>query len=266
MNLLGNTLQAIAGEKAGIIKNNVPVVIGETQLETKDIFIQKAKSENAPITFADQLRYAANWAYEHHQLHVDVQEKSGLDQLHYHLDLPGHYQTKNLVTVLESVHQLQKKGWALPNTAIQDGLANTRKLTGLHGRWETIHLLPEIILDVAHNEAGMQQVIAQLELMQYDNLHIVLGMVKDKEIDKVLSLMPQTAKYYFTQAHIPRAIPAEFLAEKARSFSLTGKSFNDVHLALDEALIHALKDDLILVCGSVFLVGEVDAARLKKNK
>ncbi len=266
MNLLGNTLQAIAGEKAGIIKKNIPVIIGETQLETKDIFIQKAKAENAPITFADQQRYVANWAYDHHQLKVDVLENSSRDQFHYQLELPGHYQTKNLVTVLESVHQLQKKGWVIHNTAVLDGLANTKKITGLHGRWETIHLQPEVILDVAHNETGMQQVISQLELMQYNNLHIILGMVKDKEIDNVLSMMPQTAKYYFTQAHIPRALPAEILAETGRSFSLNGKSYNDVHLALEDALTHAHKDDLILVCGSVFLVGEVDTARLKKNQ
>lgn len=265
MNLLGNTLQAIAGEKAGIIKKNVPVVIGETQLETKEIFLQKASAENAPISFADQLRYAANWVYDHHQLKVDIQENANPDQIHYHLDLPGQYQTKNLVTVLESVHQLQKKGWVLHNTAIHDGLANTRKITGLHGRWETIHTHPEVILDVAHNEAGMKQVISQLELMQFNNLHIILGMVRDKEIEKVLSLMPQNAKYYFTQANIPRAIEAELLAEKAASFSLTGKSFDDVHLALEDALNHAHNDDLILVCGSVFLVGEVDAGRLKKN-
>ena len=108
-------------------------------------------------------------------------------------------------------------------TAIHEGLANTKILTGLHGRWETVHLHPGVILDVAHNEAGMQQVISQLELTQYKHLHIILGMVKDKEIEKVLTLMPQTAKYYFTQASIPRAMPADVLADKAKSFGLTGK-------------------------------------------
>jgi dihydrofolate synthase/folylpolyglutamate synthase len=266
MNLLGDSLEAIASEKAGIIKKNVPVVIGETQPETKDIFIAKAKLENAPISFADQLRYTANWAYEHHQLKVDILENSSQEQFHYQLDLPGYYQTKNLVTVLEAVHQLQKKGWELNVTAVYDGLANTKKLTGLHGRWETIYQLPEVILDVAHNEAGMKQVISQLELIQYKHLHIILGMVKDKEIDKVLNLMPQTAKYYFTQASIPRAMPAYVLAEKAKSFGLDGKIFDDVHKALVDALLHAQKDDLILVCGSVFLVGEVDPLIAKKNK
>jgi dihydrofolate synthase / folylpolyglutamate synthase len=265
MNLLGETLEAIASEKAGIIKKNIPVVIGETQPETKDIFIGKAKQENAQICFADQLRYTANWSYDHHHLNVDILENSSQEQLHYQLDLPGHYQTKNLVTVLESIHQLKKLGWNLNETAIREGLANTKKLTGLHGRWETIHLQPGVILDVAHNEAGMKQVISQLELIEYKQLHIILGMVKDKEIDKVLSLMPQTAKYYFTQASIPRAMPADVLAEKAKSCGLTGKIFSDVQLALDDALLHAQKDDLILVCGSVFLVGEVDTARLKKN-
>jgi len=265
MNLLGDTLEAIASEKAGIIKKNVPVVIGETKPETKNIFIAKAKLENAPISFADQLRYTANWAYEHHQLKVDILENSSQEQFHYQLDLPGYYQTKNLVTVLESIHQLQKMGWDLTLTAIHEGLANTKILTGLHGRWETIHLHPGVILDVAHNEAGMQQVISQLELTRYKHLHIILGMVKDKEIEKVLTLMPQTAKYYFTQASIPRAMPADVLAEKAKSLGLTGKIFEDVQMALEDALLHAHKDDLILVCGSVFLVGEVDVARLKKN-
>jgi dihydrofolate synthase/folylpolyglutamate synthase len=262
MNLLGNSIESITFEKAGIIKKEVPVVIGETHPITKNIFQSKAKSENASITFADQVRYPADWHYEHHHLHLDIMERASGKLLHFKLDLPGYYQAKNLITVLEAVHQLQRKGWQIKDNAIHEGLENTRKITGLHGRWETIRLHPHVILDVAHNEAGMQQVVAQLELMQYKNLHIILGMVKDKEADKVLSILPQNAHYYFTRAQIPRAMPEEALEEKAKTFGLSGKKFKQVHEALDDALIHADKDDLILVCGSVFLVGEVDAGKI----
>jgi len=262
MNLLGNTLEAIAGEKAGIIKKNIPVVIGETRPESRKIFLEKAKIENAPISFADQLRYTANWQHEKNHLLVDILENSTQLLSHFQLDLPGIYQTKNMVTVLESVHQLQKKGWEISQQAIHEGLSNTRKLTGLHGRWETIHLNPQVILDVAHNESGIQEVLSQLELMHYHNLHIILGMVKDKESGKVLTMLPKNALYYFTRAQIPRAMQEDLLAQKAIELGLEGNAYPNVHSALEAALLHSDKDDLILVCGSVFLVGEVDSGKL----
>lgn len=257
MNLLGNTLEEIATEKAGIIKKGIPVVIGETQPESEPVFLDKARAVNAPIHFADQLRYPANWAYESQHLKADVIENRNQELSHYKLDLPGYYQTKNLVTVLEAVHQLQLKGWALDRDAVHKGIENAKKITGLHGRWETIHYHPQIVLEVAHNEAGIRQMIAQLELMDFNQLHIVLGMVKDKEIDKVLALLPASAKYYFTRAQIPRAMPEETLMQKAEVFNLSGKPFPNVQEAIAAALSEADKKDLIVVCGSIFLVGEV---------
>jgi len=265
MNLLGDTLKAIAGEKAGIIKKQVPVVIGETQPETKQVFLEKAHTENAPISFADHARYTANWQYDHHLLHLDIMEIANQQITQYKLDLSGYYQAKNLVTVLEAVNQLQKKGWKLNQEEIHQGLEHTKKITGLHGRWETIHLHPQVILDVAHNEAGMKQIVAQLELMQFKNLHIIIGMVKDKDVDKVLSLLPPNARYYFTRAQIPRAMPEDMLAEKAKAFNLTGKHYKEVHEAIADALQHSVNEDLILICGSVFLIGEVEPGKIKGN-
>lgn len=263
MNLLGDTLDAIAGEKAGIIKKDIPVVIGETQPEIKKVFLEKAHTVNAPITFADHARYTANWQYEHHLLQLDIMENANQQLTQYNLDLTGYYQAKNLVTVLETVKQLQKKGWKLSSEDIHQGLEHTKKITGLHGRWETIHRHPQVILDVAHNEAGMQQIVAQLELMQFKNLHIIIGMVKDKDVDKVLSLLPQNARYYFTRAQIPRAMPENSLSERAKAFNLTGEYYKEVHEAIAVALLHSAKEDLILVCGSVFLIGEVEPGKIK---
>jgi len=138
-------------------------------------------------------------------------------------------------------------------------LPHTKKLTGLHGRWELIHQHPTVILDVAHNEDGIKQLVAQLELTNYHHLHIIIGMVKDKEIDKVLQLLPHQANYYFSQSHIPRALDAKSLQQKAEKFGLKGICFDDVNTALHYAKSIAHKDDLILVCGSVFLVGEVNS-------
>jgi len=139
-------------------------------------------------------------------------------------------------------------------------LQKAKKITGLHGRWEVIHENPTVVLDVGHNEDGIKQIIQQIELTTHHDLHFIIGMVKDKEIDTVLSLLPHSAIYYFTQAHIPRALPAEMLKEKAGKFNLNGKIITDVNEAIKEAKSKAHKDDLILVCGSVFLVGEANIA------
>ena len=160
--------------------------------------------------------------------------------------------------MLEACSVLKGLGYDLDENDIRHGLQKTKKLTGLHGRWEIIHENPTIILDVGHNEDGIKQIIQQIELTTHHDLHIIIGMVKDKEIDTVLSLLPHSAKYYFTQAHIPRALPAETLKEKAGEFNLKGKVTPDVNEAIKEARSNAHKDDLILICGSVFLVGEVN--------
>lgn len=257
MNLLGNTLPAIAFEKAGIIKPAIPVVIGESRPETDQVFIQKAANENTPIHFADKMMYASEWQYQRHRLTVTVASRFNDEREEYTLDLPGYYQTHNLLTVLTSLHQLQQLGWKLDKKDIHKGLSETKKRTGLHGRWELIHEHPDIVLDVAHNEDGMRQLLEQLELASFRELHVVIGMVKDKKIEAVLQQLPSTAHYYFTQAQIPRALPAEQLAEMASIYQLQGKIFPDVNTALKTARQQAGSDDLILVCGSVFIVGEV---------
>ncbi len=255
MNMLGDTLEKIAFEKAGIIKKNVPVVVGEAIDETRNVFIDKAA--DSQITFAEEKRYVIDWQYQHHQLTATVVDKSNDEHSSYQLDLPGIYQTKNLITVLETAHQLELQGWRTGKAIIQKALPQVKHLTGLHGRWEAIYQNPTVILDVAHNVDGIGQLKKQLELTDYHHLHIVIGMVKDKEIDKVLELLPKQAAYYFTQAQIPRALDAESLRLNAERFGLSGHSFNEVNIALQHVLSHAHKDDLVLVCGSVFLVGEV---------
>ncbi len=258
MNILGDTLQKIAFEKAGIIKKNVPVVIGEYQTETKEVFEQKAAEENASLTYANHHRFVAEWKMEKHELIAEVTSIHTNDKQYLHLDLNGIYQTKNVVTVLEAIHLLKQKGWNITEQHIQKGLQHVKKLTGLHGRWEVIHEKPMVVLDVGHNEDGINQLLKQIEITDHEELHIVAGFVKDKDIDKILSLLPKHAHYYFTKAQIPRALPEEELFDKASHFGLSGRHYREVNMALKEAISTAGEKDLIVVCGSVFVVGEVE--------
>lgn len=258
MNMLGDTLEKIAGEKAGIIKPGIPVVIGETLPETLPVFEATAKEKGAPMLLSHHEFYPTDWQYTHHHLAVNIATKRTDERTTYTLDLPGVYQVKNLPAVLSTIHLLQQKGWNISQEHVLKGLFYTKKLTGLHGRWELIAQDPAIILDVCHNEDGIRQMMAQLELATYRELHLIIGMVKDKEITKILSLLPKTAKYYFTKAQIPRALPEADLAALASEVAgLQGQTFPNVQDALAHAKQHAHKDDLVLVCGSVFLVGEV---------
>jgi dihydrofolate synthase / folylpolyglutamate synthase len=259
MNLLGDSLEKIAFEKAGIIKKGVPVVIGEVIPETQSIIEQSAKEKNASISIASQKRQAIDWSWENNELVVEVAEQLHTDHKKYQLDLPGIYQTKNLLAVLEACSQLQQMGWKIDDKTIHQGLRQTKKLTGLHGRWEIIHTSPTVILEVAHNIDGMQQLVQQIEVTKHNQLHIVLGMVKDKDIERILTILPKMATYYFTKAQIPRALPEDELMEKAMIHQLQGKSFPEVNSAIRSAIQHAHPDDLIIVCGSVFLAGEVNA-------
>ena len=259
MNILGDTLEKIAYEKAGIIKPNVPVVIGEWLDETKPIFIDKASQTNSPIYFAQEEYAVSNISSGTYQLQCDVTSVEHHITEHFILDLNGIYQTKNLRTVLCAEGLLMQLGFTIPNNAEKFALANTKKLTGLHGRWDVIAEQPTIVLDVAHNEDGIRQLLVQLSVIseQFEHLHIVTGMVRDKDVDKVLSLLPKEAVYYFTNAHIPRALPAADLQTMAKEHGLHGKNYDDVNKAIAAAKQQAGINDLILVCGSIFLVGEV---------
>jgi dihydrofolate synthase / folylpolyglutamate synthase len=258
MNLLGDTLPAIAAEKAGIIKHNIPVVIGEHNPETAAVFEAKAERENAPLSFADQHHYVTDWKYGRHTLDVEIATTpvaAGVEW--YTLDLAGIYQTRNLLTVLEAVHKLRGLGWKLEPPIVRRALRQVKRLTSLHGRWEIIHEHPDIVLDVAHNEDGIRQLVRQIEVTDHEELHIVLGLVKDKAIGKVLALLPREANYYFTRAQIPRALPQEELAAQAAAAGLKGHSYTTVPEALQAAKAAAKPKDLIVVCGSVFVVAEV---------
>ncbi|HEX5150132.1 MAG TPA: folylpolyglutamate synthase/dihydrofolate synthase family protein [Parafilimonas sp.] len=259
MNLLGNTLEKIAYEKAGIIKKNIPVIIGESINETRNVFQSSAKEKDAPLTFAQDNFYVQDFSYKHMQLKAEVVDKKKDEHHIYSLDLPGVYQIKNIITVLETIHQLRLKNWKIKQHDVDAGLKKVKQLTALHGRWEKIKDEPAVIVDVAHNVDGIKQLTEQLELVSYDELHIIIGFVKDKDVLNILPLLPKIANYYFTKAQIPRAMNENDLAELAMQDGLHGKTFKEVNLALKEALTHAGKNDLILICGSVFLVGEVIA-------
>lgn len=258
MHILGNSLEEIATEKAGIIKERVPVVVGEVLPETEKIFADTASEKNADLTLACRIRKVASYQTIEDTLSVELIDERNESHQNYHLDLPGIYQLKNLVTTLAALDELEKQGWLISEEAIHNGLRNVKRLTGLHGRWEVIHQSPMVVLDVGHNEDGIKQIIAQLKTMKYRHLHIVIGMVKDKEFDKVVQLLPQEASYYFTKAQTPRALPEDQLSLVAHQRGLRGEHFPQVNYALKTALKKAKKEDLILVCGSVFVVGEVD--------
>ena len=257
MNMLGDTPQKIAFEKAGIIKKGIPVVVGEVTTETLPVFESVATEKGSELFIASEKRKVMDWDWEKHMLKLEIAEEGKIDHKNYLLDLPGIYQAKNLLTVLEVCSLLQKSGWNITEKAIHQGLSHVKKLTGLHGRWEIIKDSPLVILDVAHNIDGMRELVRQAEVTEYRELHLILGMVKDKEVEKILEMLPKSAKYYFTKAQIPRAMSEDELAVKAAIAGLQGTSWSDVNDALHSALEIAHPDDLIIVCGSVFLVGEV---------
>lgn len=233
--LLGDTLEKIAIEKAGIIKPNTPVVIGETQKEVEKVFRQKADEENSPIYFADSTMASK-------QLPT--------------CQLKGLYQTNNSRTVLQATELLQQQGIKISAQNIEEGFAKVIDLTGLMGRWQKIGENPTIVCDTGHNEAGIKFITEQLKQENYQQLHIVFGMVSDKTRDKIYNLLPKNATYYFTKASIPRALDERVLRAEAREFGLCGKSYSSVKKALSAAKATAKSSDFIYVGGSTFIVAE----------
>jgi len=256
--LLGDSLEAIAKEKAGIIKNKIPVVIGTTQNETLQVFTEKADEQQAPLFFADSeysVRYAMNDFEGNQLLAVDNNGKQIYRQLK--LDLKGAYQQKNLPAVLKTLELLKISGWDISAKNIETGLAEVSKLTGLLGRWQVLDANPRTVCDTAHNADGLTEIVKQMEQTPYKKLHVVFGMVNDKEPEKILKLLPQNAAYYFTKANIPRALDENVLAKYAAEFGLKGQAFSDVNNAYNEAKKSAGKDDFIFVGGSTFIVAEI---------
>ena len=230
---LGDTLPKIAAEKAGIIKSNVPVVIGEYSEETKPVFVAKAKSENAQIYFA--------------------QDNS---EVTYECALLGDYQVHNKKTVLQAIELLQSQ-FNIEEKHIKLGLKNVIQNTGLLGRWQILKQKPFTVCDTAHNSHGLKIVLNQIQKHHFESLHIVLGVVNDKDLDSILPLFPKNANYYFCKPNVPRGLNPEILQKKATEFGLSGGVFNSVSEAYEEAINLAKDSDFIYVGGSTFVVAEI---------
>jgi len=265
MNILGDTLQLIAGEKAGIIKHGIPVIIGEHQPDIANIFLRKAAQEEADIIFASD-EWEVNSKVKNQKSKDDFQELIDLDvhkknflpsTFNLQLDLTGSYQLKNIKTVLSAVEELRSQGFVITDEHVQIALRQVKTLTGLHGRWEVLGRNPLTICDTGHNPEGIQEVLKNISSVNYDHLHFVIGMVNDKDISKVLSMLPKDATYYFCKPDIPRGLEAESLKQKAESTGLHGDTYPSVKTAFQSAQKNAQANDLVFVGGSTFVVAEV---------
>jgi dihydrofolate synthase/folylpolyglutamate synthase len=254
--LLGNTLQKIAAEKAGIIKHGVPLVIGEKQKAIQSVFKQKAKDMNTQAVFASENFETEMKSSGFKEMKVDIMHHGKPYLKSVRMDLAGHYQLKNVCTVLQSVHLLNPK-FPVKKEQIIKALKQVRKLSGFNGRWTVLAKRPLIIADTGHNKEGIAEVMKQINTITYKRLHIVLGMVADKDIASVLKLLPKTAYYYFCQPAVPRGLDAVQLAEAAAKFKLAGNTFSSVKSALKAAKKQAGNHDLIFIGGSTFVVAEI---------
>lgn len=250
---LGHTLSAIASEKAGIIKENTPVIIGEYNSETREVFENKARQMNANIIFAEDSKLITE------AVHTDdghfIYQSSLINNLYG--ELCGNYQLKNTNTILNSVIKLKDLGYKINEQNIREGFKNVCRLTGLMGRWQKLEDNPTIICDTGHNIGGIEYITEQLSKMKYDKLHFVIGMVNDKDINGVISLLPENAVYYFTQASVKRALPAEEIKKIGNSHGLKGEAYKNVKEALYAAKQNASEKDMIFVGGSTFIVADL---------
>ncbi|KAA9339838.1 bifunctional folylpolyglutamate synthase/dihydrofolate synthase [Hymenobacter busanensis] len=257
--ILGDTLPLIAREKAGIIKPGVPAVVSQRQGEVEAVFTDTAAQQGAPLQFAED-RYRAellrdNPAAASQHLRLWRDGAVWLDDVE--LGLVGDYQRLNLPGVLAVVEELRQQGFSISDEHLRTGLRDVRRLTGLRGRWQIVGRRPLVVCDTGHNEAGIRMVLGQLARLEYQRLHLVLGVVNDKDPETVLRLLPAAATYYFCQANIPRALPAGELQQRAAAEGLVGEAYGPVAAALAAARQHAGPDDVIFVGGSTFVVAEV---------
>lgn len=255
---LGNTYQKIAEEKAGIIKPKTPVIIGETQEATRQVFETIARHRNAPIIFADkdykiEINKTKNKGFQS----LLVKKNNDVIIKNLEIALLGNYQIKNAVTAICAIEILQKKGFVVNKNNILSGFRNVIKNTELAGRWQMLANKPLTIADTGHNKEGLTQILTQIKQTQFTNLHIVIGVVNDKQLSTILPLLPTNAKYYFTRASIPRALNEKILVAEASRFGLVGKSYSTVSEAFEAAKNTATPDDMIFVGGSTFVVAEV---------
>ena len=257
MNLLGDTVQKIAAEKAGIIKARIPVIISQTQIECLTVFGNKARELKSPIEYADKSYKVNSFNYKGELLQIELLNRKTNTTHQYDLDLLGSYQIKNLIGVLNTIDFLKKKGYIIQEHAIIDALKQVQKITGLQGRWQTISQKPLVIADTGHNEDGIKEVLLNLKRYTYKKLHIVIGMVNDKDLTKILKLFPKDAVYYFCMASIPRALDEKELSVMASKMGLIGKTYKTVPEALEKAKKQAKVNDLIFVGGSTFTVADI---------
>lgn len=255
--LLGNNIEQIAGEKAGIIKAGIPVIIGEKQDETTSVFERFSADKKTPLIYSEEKYITKLSELRGNQRHIIYSNIENNSRLSLNCDLLGSYQVKNIRTALCVCDELNQQGLKIEDSAIKHGLSNIVKDTGLLGRWYTVNKDPLVICDTGHNVAGIKEIISQIETMDYGNLHMVFGVVDDKDIDDILNLIPKEATYYFTKANIPRALDQNVLAAKAKEFNLKGKTYETVSLALKSAKVNSSENDLIFVGGSTFVVAEV---------
>jgi len=255
--LLGDTLAKIAVEKAGIIKTKIPVVIGEYLSETKNVFIQRANECDAPVSFTEDHFECTGFVSENSLSRTSILKDGKLFFSTIELDLGGNYQQKNILTVINSIEHLRNTGYTISEKNIRNGVKKVKENTGLMGRWEIIQKRPLTVCDTGHNYNGMEYITAQFRQISFSTLHIVLGMVKDKDISKILNLLPADAVYYFCNAQLPRALPADELKAKAITFGLKGEHYHSVADAYRSAKNNAKENDMIFIGGSTFVVAEI---------
>ena len=257
MQFLGNTLPLIAGEKAGIIKPNVPVVISQKQHETFSVFRKKAEETHTPIYFAkDFIKVKRSGLNSSGKRFFEISDEG--NEYAIEIDLHGNYQEKNLAGILQTIKILKLLKWKIGDAAVKNGLSKIVSNTGLKGRWQILGENPFIVCDTGHNEDGIRLIVEQINELDFERLFMVIGMVNDKDISKVLSILPKNAWYIFCQATIPRAMDAEELAKKAFEAGLKGEIIRDVNLAIEKAENLASKEDLIFIGGSTFVVAEIN--------
>jgi dihydrofolate synthase/folylpolyglutamate synthase len=255
---LGSTLQDIAFEKAGIIKQNTPCLSGSEFPEVNAVIEAVAAEKKSPLILVEKERKFQFQTYKPGGSASFFYKLPGTDSMtSVETDLTGAYQAGNISIVLSAIGQLNKGNWDLSEEAVQKGLQKVRENTGIRGRWETLGSNPRILCDTAHNEAGIEAIFLQLKQLPYKNLHIVWGMVSDKSLDRILKLLPMEARYYFTQASIPRAMPVNILAGKALEAGLSGGSYLSVERAYAAAQEAADPQDLIFIGGSTFVVADL---------
>lgn len=260
---LGDTVEKIAVEKAGIIKKGVPVVIGEASDSIRSVFQNVAERVGSPIVYAEDEKLITSSSYTPQEGWIF--ETKGYP--HLQGELSGYAQIKNAATVLSATKELQQLGYNIPQNAVYEGFAQVSSLTGLIGRWQVIQKQnPKIICDTGHNVHGLEYVIKQLNDENYDHLYIVIGMVNDKDIRSVLNILPRDAYYYFTKANIPRALNESELQLMAEEYDLQGVSFSTVEKALTAVLSIASTNDLVFIGGSNFIVAEAIEYFQKRDK